>query len=101
MHNSPLGYGLSELRYYISGTSNKRHFTGGTGPPTWPATGSFAQVIEDPPEDSVKPYASWKGQQNATFKNSRTAGSIGAEAVTIALTFPPKSAEIFLKTNLS
>ena len=61
----------------------------------------MGKVTEEPPDVSVSPYPSIKVQQKQILNISRIFYSIGAEAVIIKRTFPPKRAATLLKTNLS
>ena len=87
---SPRGYGLSVLRYSRSGKSLNLTAQVQIGPPIWPQTGSSGLEDVVAPAVSDIPYASSTGQQKTTFRNSRTSPLIGADAVMIFLTFPPR-----------
>jgi hypothetical protein len=69
------------------------------GPPTWPAYGSNALVIELAAEDSVYPYPSRIGAQKHIFKKFITSAEIGADPVIISFTLPPIKFLILLKIS--
>ena len=87
---SPRGYGLSVLKYSRSGKSLNFTAQVQIGPPIWPQTGSSGLELVVAPAVSDIPYASRTGQQNTTFRNSSTSPLIGADAVIMFLTFPPR-----------
>jgi hypothetical protein len=66
-----------------------------------PISVSLKNVATEPPEVSVIPYPSTIGEEKATFIKFRTSPEIGAEAVIIILTRPPRIFLIFLKTIAS